>query len=921
MDRRELYSVADTPFRGLRSDAHPLALKPGEAFDAKNLRAEPGHALRVRDGIAQELDTAGLPANAVFWGASPMVKVQDGLWLIYLAAEDPADQKVHVYNRQYTTASGWGAQWYELTETSGPFGDTRLSRPLEGLVLFTPVDSDEGARSHLTYLGTTDSLGPAVVVQNGVDRPLRAVGFPNASVTDLRAAPIVPLDPPTNARSAVAEAGVNDALPVRSGAVTTAATAGGTFTAATGGHVQQTGAAGSHQWEWQAGATVTPGDTGDVVMDAASMSLLGGEGPRSVPQIGLVVESSDDSWWDCVKVWANVSYNGGAYAWELLHDPGATASSAKNNRVHVPTNVDGTIVCAYAFGKRDTGTFLTVAMNGLRIEVASDKLTPSSTFKVSWVYASGWIPGTAQYAVSRTAAMSEAESGSVLVGSGSFGLDTTGLRDKWASFNDPLTLDRSNARFLHPALRGGSLPPEFVFPIDPRLFYKYRVPVLNPTQSELEGTFCDTWSVYRKDPGEAEFCLVRRVEIAEWSGSAWSLSLNANEGELFYWTDTVPPEGKTTRRRAPDAFTEVTPIGSCAVYANKRHYVGAPLLDASGTNTVANAVKISEEGYPGRFRSVVRFDSSGEQDASSGFEARLGLEEVRALVAVDGPTTTAGVSSVLCLTDRSLYAIDRVLGGTRLLNVRRVAPFGTQSKHAAVDADGSLIWLDQSRALRSSERGLPDLSRGWVQDRLDEVSDLARVQAALHKGRIYVSRAVEQGQKNSRVLVYSLHSAMWESDDELPAEKEAAQFVLWEIEGASRLLYFAPDCACYEYAKPGQTTDDGDAIAFVLESREFHNAMFGPVAAQHVAIVGSVAPTVLTTQRIFSEPAATVTGEIDLDTGGSLVWRYDRLPGGGVPGGEGQSVRFRVSGDFEDPFALIALAAEVKDTDLGGARA
>jgi hypothetical protein len=920
MERRELYSVADTPFRGLRSHAHPLALKPGEAFDAKNLRAEPGHALRVRDGIAQELDTAGLPANAVFWGASPMIKVQDGLWLIYLAAEDPADDKVHVYNRQYTTASGWGLQWYELTESSGPFGDTRLSRPLDGLVTFTPVDSDEDARDHLGYLGPTDSHGPAVVVQDGVDRPLRVVGFPNAGVTDLRAAKIVPIEAPTNARSAVAEAGVNDALPVRSGAVTTAATAGGTFTAATGGHVQQTGAAGSFDWEWKAGTTVTPGDTGDVVMDVDSMSLLEVSDLRSVPQIGLVVEASDDSWWDCVKLWANVSYNGGAYAWELIHDPGASASSAKNNRVHVPTNVDGTIVSAYAYGKTDIFTVLLATMNGLRIEVASDKLTPSSTFKVSWVYASGWTPGTAQYAVSRFAAMSEAESGGVLVGSGAFGLDTTGLREKWASFNDPLTLDRSNARFLHPVMRGGSLPPEFVFPIDPRLFYTYRVPVLNPTQSELDSTFCDTWAVYRKDPGEGDFNLVRRVEVGEWNGAAWSLSLNANEGELFYWTDTVPPENKVARRRAPDAFTEVTPVGTCAVYANKRQFVGAPLQDTSDTNTVANAVKISEEGYPGRFRSVVRFDSATDPDASSGFEARLGTEEVRALVAVDGPTTTAGVSSVLCLTDRSLYAIDRVLGGARLFNVRRVAPFGTQSKHAAVDAKGSLIWLDQARAVRSSDRALPDLSRGWVQDRLDAATDLGFTQAALHKGRVYFSRAVE-GQKNARVLVYLLDAAMWESDDELPTGKEAAQFVLWEIEGASRLLFFAPNCACYEYAKPGQTTDDGEAIAFALESREFHNSMFGPIAAQHVAIVGSVAPAVLTTQRIFSEPAATVTGEIDLDTGGALVWRYDRLPGGGVPGGEGQSVRFRVSGEFEDTFALIAMAAEVKDADLGGARA
>lgn len=54
MERRELFSIADTPYAGLRSNAHPLALKPGEAIDAINLRATPGHAIKLRDGIAQE---------------------------------------------------------------------------------------------------------------------------------------------------------------------------------------------------------------------------------------------------------------------------------------------------------------------------------------------------------------------------------------------------------------------------------------------------------------------------------------------------------------------------------------------------------------------------------------------------------------------------------------------------------------------------------------------------------------------------------------------------------------------------------------------------------------------------------------------------------------------------------------------------
>jgi hypothetical protein len=324
---------------------------------------------------------------------------------------------------------------------------------------------------------------------------------------------------------------------------------------------------------------------------------------------------------------------------------------------------------------------------------------------------------------------------------------------------------------------------------------------------------------------------------------------------------------------------------------------------------VSNVVKISEEGYPGRFRSLVRFDGVDDVDSASGYEARLGIEDVRALVAVDGHSDSSGV---LCLTDRSLFSIDRSGGAARLFNVRRVAPFGTQSRGAQVDVKGSLLWLDHSRAVRSSAGGLPDLSRTFVQDRLDAIAEVAGVQAVLHRGRVYFAH-------DERALVYNLEAGMWESHDLLPSGKGVAQFVAWNIEGASRLLFFAPDCACYEYGKSGQTTDDGAAIALALESGGFHNKMFLPVAAHHVAVVASVAPAVMTTQRVFSEPPSTVEGEIDLDAGGSLAWKYDKLKDGGVPGGEGQAVRFRVSVELDAAFELVALAAEVGDVPLGGA--
>lgn len=914
MARVDLFSTSQTPYKGLKSDRHPLALKPGEAFDAKNLRADPGRAVRVRDGIAQEINTAGLPVNAVFWGASEMVRVQQGFWLIYAAIEDPATAKIDVYNRQYTSASGWGAQWHRLTGPSGAFGDTRLSRPMEGLVTFTGVDSDPRAREHLTYVGPTASKGPAVIVQNGVDRPLHVVGYPDASATDSRAVPIKKIATPVAARAAVAEAGVFDSLPVASGAVTVGANAGGTFTAPLGGSVARVGAAGDYSWEWKTGTSLSVGDYGQVVMDTESMSAFGGALPRSVPQVGFVVEAGDGSWWDCVKVWANVSYDGGAYGWELIHDPNAAPGSSKNNRVHVLTNAAGFVVSAYSFDDKSQGGYTLVNVNGIKIEVDSARLSTSSTFRVHWVYASGWVPGAAQYAVARKAALSESESGGVLLAQGAFGKTTTALREPWTNAGDGTALDTANARFRHPMVQGGSLPPDFVFPVDPRLFYHYRVPVVNPWMSEVTGAFADTWSVYRKDPGDAEFYHAADVQVATYSaiGQAWALALNPAEGALFAMDDTVPPEDKDYRRRAPDTYNEPTPVGASAVFTNKRHFVGVAVKDAQGNNVVGNSVFVSEEGYAGRFRAFGRFDSP-EGDPSSGYEVRLGVEDVKALVAADGPRTNAAVSSVFCLTDRSLYSIDRVLDGKRLFNVRRIASIGTQTRHTAVGAGGLLLWIDGSRALRSSARSLPDLSGSQVQGRLDSVADADwhMVQAARFKGRLYIAR-------KERVLTYL--DEMWESDDELPVAKAVAQFLKFQVGGASRLLYFAVDAKLYEYERKGQVSDDGAPIAFALESREFHHHSFEPVAAHRVGVVGTTAQAVLTTKRVFSEPPATIVGTLDLQDGTSRAWKYDRTAAGGVPGGEGQSVRVRVEGSFDEPFEMIALVAEIEGTDLGGAR-
>ena len=188
-----------------------------------------------------------------------------------------------------------------------------------------------------------------------------------------------------------------------------------------------------------------------------------------------------------------------------------------------------------------------------------------------------------------------------------------------------------------------------------------------------------------------------------------------------------------------------------------------------------------------------------------------------------------------------------------------------------------------------------------------------------HRGRYYLARATASASRNDRTLVFNSLGLLWESDDTAPSGKEPQLWLEWPV-GDRGLYYFSSDGTLYEYEKPGQTTDDGDAIPFLVESGEFQGRSFGPVSARHVGLVGDTATTTLKTERVFSEPSSVAEGELDLNTGGSLGWKYDRRKAGGAPGGEGQSVRIRVSGEFRTAFRMLALMAEIEGAELGGTR-
>ena len=889
MERAELFSTSTTPYAGLKSARHPLTLRPGEASDAKNLRAEPGQPIHVREGIAKVLPSDGLPDGAEIYGASEPFQY-GSLWRFLVAVRDPADSKIHVYYQAYDSLAGtWQAQWTKSSQPSGQFGDTRMTVPASGYVQFEWVRSPY------------DAIPKAVAVDGSLTaRIWTPVGFAHANA----------IDPPEDVRSFPVQARMNDGLDVANGAATAAGGGANDW-----GTVQRGGSAGGYYWEWNTAASTSGTGAASIVHDTDDATWIPPLTDDQSKQIVLVAEYDDRSFWDCVKVDVRVDMGSGD-SWLTVHDP----ANDLNTMVELSTNVAGYKVIAFSLPDRTDAKFVpstTVTLDGIRLTSTSASLPATSNVKVHWVASSGRVPGGAEYACCRRQGASLVDSPGVIYQLGSFGREAVSARQLQSGFIDKTDESDFNVRSKGVVPLGASVSDAFVFPVDPRLFYVYDVPYSIPTEDNLKTNGADLFVIYRKEPGESEFYRVNHVVVGSYDAGAksWVSVPGGNKwGEVSQFSDYVLPEFRTFTDRAPDEFTIPPQGGTAVAFANGRLHVAASVSQGSG-----NRLMISEQGQPMRFRELLRMDTPSLADPASGFAAKIEGENIRAIRAVSEQVQTPNGSAVLLFTDKSVYAVDRnVGGGAALFQLRKLNSLGCSAGASVAELDGNVVWLDKDMSARRLD-GMA-ISLYQVDDRLRSVPSalLGRAAGIFHRGRYYLSRATASASRNDRTLVFNSLGSLWESDDTAPSGKEPQLWLEWPV-GDRGLYFFASDGTLYQYEKPKQTTDDGAAIPFLVESGEFHGRSFGPVSARHVGLVGDTATTTLKTERLFSEPPSVAAGELDLDTGGSLAWKYDRRKAGGAPGGEGQAVRIRVSGEFTAAFRLLALVAEIEGAELGGA--
>lgn len=902
MDFQRIFGVG--AYKGLHTAKHPLSLGEGMAFDARNLRVDPDGAIKVRNGLADVADNTGLPSGT-FKGASEFY--DDGTLVHVLLAWKEADNDVHIYRRQYTKSSTTWGDWILVTADSGKFGDTALTDPSNGLVQFWWCEAPADDQTLESYGGArwTYKDAPLCVISDGTKARIAdldvLVNGPELGDAIKQASHCNVVPRPRGNMGVVFDA--YDWLDMSAAATPTGSGAGdwGTVNDTNSTWVFTT-AAGSGT-----PAVLTGSDTADIVFDAEEITYAVWDSFRdgivytSLPRhFFMVATTTKDDLWENVDWSFSFKEEGGAYAWKAF--PSAP--------LVLDTNVDTYKFVVFEFPDHAPASTNDLLVNGLRL--TTRVTTPvSNTLTIYAMGAGGHVPGGTEYGIARRNRSAHTYSAGVVCHNTTFGVKKTGTRGvnlgtldgtNRADFNGiPSTTIRAHSR---------ALPNDFVLPVDSRVHYAPKVYYPNPSQDDLDTYAADYVAIYRKEPGESDFYEVERQSTGQYAVIGGWVFISGTAKSTRTFTDLNRADIRNFANRLPDESC-IPPMPFMAGLAT-----GGRGVVLENTN-YGTQVRMSEYGQPLRFVEGVAVSD----DTKGGFNYKIPREKGRAVAQSEYLGGNSESAQTVVFTDESAWAPFRMQGDVVLFDLRRVSSFGSVGPSVA-EVDGTLCWMDKDREIRVL--GLSEsLSRGQVHDIFEAIPDgySGITDLAYFRGRLYVAYTPSGQTENQRVAVYNVHSKQWECFDTMPADKEVQQFLNWRIAGANKLYYIDSTGSIREYEKASQTTDDGTAISFLLESGEYHNDFFKPVVAHRMGVVADKVSVTLNTTRTFVEPSSTSTGTIALSDGTDRAWKVDDLGSGSrIPGGESVGVRLKWDGSFSVACSFYSLMAEMDGGQFGGPR-
>lgn len=708
--------------------------------------------------------------------------------------------------------------WTELTAAAGAFGNTRLSgnAPVSFAVVSDPFSLPTATNTE--RLMFTDGTGATRVcattrLSNGLSGP----------ITDT----LSDIAPPTVGDATVSVLTIETYLRSANASVFTSTVGDfeGTVVGADPDKVQR----------FTIYTTIDPGDT---VTFAYSSHIAVGGGQLKNRQILIGVDTAYTMLWDKVKV---------TMGSQVLWDP--SNSSLYSRPIPVPFDSSQKMIWVFDHPATLSGS-LTGNFVFEWVAPATEAPATNTTFDVFLMAITFGTTGYADWSFATTYAQTftNAESPGVIYNN----YETQRLSD-----------------FGAPPLNGARLPRS------PILQAQFACKTKNPASTPLAAGV-DSARFYYQEPGSQRFKYVRRERLADWSGSAWTLSTGSS-GDVLSVTGGVDSDFYSLPEvYLPDAYNVTVPTSKCIAWVNDR-------LFAAGAVGANSSVFVSEYRNAFRMRRFTAYQN-GEVEPDAPITMGVGAALVQKIVPLS--SSILGSDSVFVFTDSGILVTGGSTSG-QLQRLSRVSKFGTLSPNSITELNGSLFYLDTEMQVRVLSGGQPQsITRGVVDNVLHEIPAGRRplVSACVHRERYYLAYTPSGGSSNTRILVWDDVTRMWCFD----TPKIAAEGLVSWLDGtnnAKRLILVGSDGKAYEYDLSTEDDDDGTSIPCSMSFWELHQPDGKNFSVNQIGITADdVSGGSGTVTRLYKPNAATATSSINLDATGNQIVRYDGTQTGASKG-------------------------------------
>lgn len=393
--------------------------------------------------------------------------------------------------------------------------------------------------------------------------------------------------------------------------------------------------------------------------------------------------------------------------------------------------------------------------------------------------------------------------------------------------------------------------------------YQYR---LQYVQS-LDFTASDYMWLYAKELGEDDYSFAQYIQFLNVTGTS----------EIY--TENVDPEARNTNRLSPAAGTVGPPKARTVLGTNNRLYAGG----VSGNRA---EMRVSESGFPLRFRAAPVSDGAGGVVQTSPVVNRFPGEDIYKLMAMPG--SFVGIAPVMVMTDRRCWRLEGA-DAASLSTPTLMNPHGTVYPRTVKTHKGYVYYVDTEKQPRKFAGGIEaDALSIWkIEDQFENGYTTA-LSAEVYKEAYRVCHGGPNDTTNKRVMVYEERLGEWFRDKY--TNQNWAALIARKTGSNVQLLGIMNDCTIYEVEKAGQTSDAGDVISSDLNFGELHQGFknllnWGPVTVVMDESTGGLITTTRTDPQDTTNTNGN-TGTIDLDASTpDRVWREDRVSADGVPPG------------------------------------